>query len=453
MTLLSIHQQHQMNSIALPHINYGRTCHRAVLMAMCVSIVVGCSRKSDSQPRADRARQPVPVTAAVAVSRNVPIELRAIGTVRAYASVPVKSRVDGQVARIAFAQGAHVNQGDLLVQIDPRPFEAARDQAAAILERDKASLENAEIEMRRTDELAGTKAVPASQIDANRAKVATLRATVAADKAALDLANLQLSFCSIRAPISGRVGMKLVDEGAMARNNDTTLAIINQIRPVYVDFSVPEQSLLDIRRAAKDGPLQVDIALPETGTRTVRGELAVINNEVDTSTGTVLLRAVCPNSDEALWPGQFVSVTLQVGTLSNATVVPSQAIQASQNGDFVFVVNSDQTVAKRSVRTGVMWAGYTVVTEGVSPGESVITDGHLRLVPGSKVKQTDPASARAGQTPFPEPAGDAAASADSAKQPGVTDNATPNPNNNSEAGRSKESVPHADQSTPAVKAR
>jgi len=395
----------------------------------------------------------VPVTAAVAVSRNVPIELRAIGTVRAYASVPVKSRVDGQVARIAFAQGAHVNQGDLLVQIDPRPFEAARDQAAAILERDKASLENAEIEMRRTDELAGTKAVPASQIDANRAKVATLRATVAADRAALDLANLQLSFCSIHAPISGRVGMRLVDEGAMARNNDTTLAIINQIRPVYVDFAVPEQSLLDIRRAAKEGPLQVDIALPETGARPVRGELAVINNEVDTSTGTVLLRAVCPNSDEELWPGQFVSVTLQVGILSNATVVPSQAIQASQNGDFVFVVNSDQTVAKRSVRTGAMWAGYTVVTEGVSPGESVITDGHLRLVPGSKVKQTDPVSARTGQGQSPEPAEAAAASTDSVGQPGVTDNAIHNSNGKPRAGRAKESVPSADRSTPAVNAR
>lgn len=424
-----------------------------MLIAICVSILVGCSRKSDSQPRGDRARQPVPVTAAVATSRNVPIELRAIGTVRAYASVPVKSRVDGQVARIVFVQGAHVNQGDLLVQIDPRPFEAARDQAAAILERDRASLENAEIEMRRTDELAGTKAVPASQIDANRAKVATLRATVAADKAALDLANLQLSFCSIHAPISGRVGMRLVDEGAMARNNDTTLVIINQIRPVYVDFAVPEQSLLDIRRAAKDGPLQVDIALPETGTRSVKGQLAVINNEVDTSTGTVLLRAVCQNSEEELWPGQFVSVTLQVGTLSNATVVPSQAVQASQNGDFVFVVNGDQTVAKRSVRTGVMWAGYTVVTEGVSPGESVVTDGHLRLVPGSKVKLTDPVSAKTGQGPPSEPAGVAAPATDSASQPGVTENSTSIPHNNFGAGRDKESVPAAGQSTSEAKAR
>ncbi|MGC8989617.1 MAG: efflux RND transporter periplasmic adaptor subunit [Verrucomicrobiia bacterium] len=420
---------------------------------MCVSIVVGCSRKSDSQPRADRAGQPVPVTAAVAISRNVPIELRAIGTVRAYASVPVKSRVDGQVAKIAFVQGAHVNQGDLLVQIDPRPFEAARDQAAAILERDKASLENAEIEMRRTDELAGTKAVPASQIDANRAKAATLRATVAADKAALDLASLQLSFCSIHAPISGRVGMRLVDEGAMVRNNDTSLAIINQIRPVYVDFAVPEQSLLDIRRAAKNGPLQVDIALPETGARSVKGELAVINNEVDTSTGTVLLRAVCQNNDEELWPGQFVSVTLRVGALSNATVVPSQAIQASQNGDFVFVVNSDQTVAKRSVHTGPLWAGYTVVTEGVSPGESVVTDGHLRLVPGSKVKLVDRVAARAGQGPPSEPARAAAPATDSASQSGVTQNSIPGPNNSSGAARSKESVPTADQSIPAVKAR
>lgn len=381
---------------------YFRLCHIA-LAVMCGLILAGCGRVKDPRPGADRSRQPVPVTVAPVVSKDVPVELRAIGTVRPYATVPVKSRVDGQVAKIAFTQGAHVKEGDLLVQIDPRPYEAARNQAAAILERDKALLENAVIEMRRTDELSGTKAVPASQIDANRARVANLRATVAADQAALDLADLQLSFCSIRAPVSGRAGIRLVDEGAMVRNNDTTLVVINQTRPVYIDFAVPEQSLHEIRRAAQQRPLQVEVTTPQLGLRSVHGELAVINNEVDTSTGTVLVRAVCPNTEEELWPGQFVSVTLRLSVLSNAVVVPSQAVQVSQNGEFVFVVNSDQTVARKPVKTAQQWAGYTVISDGLVPGESVVTDGHLRLVPGSKIKVTPPVSVLAGRTNSAEP--------------------------------------------------
>ncbi|MCX8107278.1 MAG: efflux RND transporter periplasmic adaptor subunit, partial [Verrucomicrobiae bacterium] len=220
----------------------------------------------------------MPATVDHAIARDVPLQLRAIGTVRPFATLPIKSRVDGQIAKIAFVQGAKVNKGDLLVQIDPRPFEAARNQAAAILERDKALLENAEIEMRRTDELAGTRAVPASQIDANRARVANLRATVAADTAALELANLELSFCSIHAPISGRVGTKLVDEGAMVRNNDTVLVVINQTQPVYIDFAIPEQSLAQVKRAAEEGPLKVEITPSQPGAEALDGELAVINN-------------------------------------------------------------------------------------------------------------------------------------------------------------------------------
>lgn len=372
------------------------TACAAVILAATMG-VTGCSREHNSPTGSPRTGQAVPVATAVAERKDVPLQLRAIGTVRPYASVSVKSRVDGQIARVGFAQGGEVKQGDLILQIDDRPFAAARDQAAAILERDRVSLQNAEIDMRRTDDLAGSKAVPASLVDANRAKVATLKATIQADQAALELARLQLSFCSIYAPITGRVGMRLVDEGAMVRNNDTVLAVINQLRPVFVDFAVPEQSLPAIRRAAAGVRLPVEMSVSGPDASLLRGTLDVVNNEVDTATGTVMLRAVFSNDNEELWPGQFVNVVLKVGELGGATVVPSQAVQVSQNGEFVFVVNPDQTVSKRTVALGPQWHAYIVIDNGVTAGETVVTDGHMRLAPGAKVSATAP-------TPSPESA-------------------------------------------------
>jgi multidrug efflux system membrane fusion protein len=340
---------------------------------------------------------PIPVLAAAAAQKNMPVEATAIGTARAFASIAVKARVDGQLARVAVKQGDEVAKGGLVFQIDPRPFEAALNQAEAILARDAASLENAEADMRRTDELAGTKAVPATVIDANRAKAATLRGSVAADNAALESAKLQLSFCSIVSPVNGRLGLLLVDEGNMVKNNDTTLAVINQTRPIYVDFAVPEQLLPQVRAAAAAGRVKVEATLPQSTEAGAAGELAVINNQVDSTTGTVMLRAVFPNQEEKLWPGQFLNLTLTLGQLANATVVPSQAVQTSQSGEFVFVVKPDGTVEKRPVRLGLSRAGETVVQQGIAPGETVVTDGQLRLVPGAKVEVKIPGQAPAGK--------------------------------------------------------
>ena len=337
--------------------------------------------------------------AVTAAQKNMPVELTTIAAARAFASISVKARVDGQLARVAFKQGDEVKKDALVFQLDPRPFQAALDQAEAILARDAASLDNALADMRRTDELAATKAVSASLIDANRAKVATFRASIGADKAAVESARLQLSFCSIVSPVNGRLGLLLVDEGNMVKNNDTILTMINQTRPLYVDFSVPEQFLGQLRDAAAAGQVKAEASAPQqTGPRAV-GQLEVINNQVDSGSGTVLVRAVFPNQDEQLWPGQFLNITLTLGQLTNVVVVPSQAVQISQNGEFVFVVKPDATVEKRLVTLGLMRAGEAVIQSGVQPGETVVTDGQLRLVPGSKVDIKTP-----GQAPAPKPA-------------------------------------------------
>jgi multidrug efflux system membrane fusion protein len=362
----------------------------------CLALLSGCTPKQDRARSGPRPSLAVAVTVAEAVQKNVPIQLNAIGAVRAYASVSIKARVDGQLARAGFKQGEEVKKGDLVFLIDPRPFDAALSQAEANLARDRASLENAEIDMRRTDELAGTKAVPATVVDANRAKVASLRATVAADQAVIESAKLQVSYCYITAPVSGRVGLLLVDEGNMVKNNETVLAVINQIRPTYIDFAVPEQSLPDVRRAAASGRLRVEATVPQHPETRVSGELEVINNQVDTTTGTILLRAVLPNQDELLWPGQFVSVCLTLGDLTNAVVVPSAAVQSSQSGEFVFAVKPDASVEKRLVTLGPERDGQMVIRNGVRSGETVVTDGQMRLAPGARVsiKTNVPPAAR-----------------------------------------------------------
>jgi multidrug efflux system membrane fusion protein len=365
---------------------------RPATVAALTIAAAGCS-KSDHSPSGPTVGQakgqgmPVPVATALAFEKTVPIEFSTIGTARALASVSIKTRVDGQLSRVAVKPGDEVKKGELVFEIDPRPFQTALRQAEAVLARDVASLENAESDMKRTDELAGTKAVPATVVDANRAKVASLKASVEADRAAVHTAELQLSFCSIASPVNGRLGLLMVDEGNMVKNNDTILAVINQTKPIYVDFAVPERVLPDVRDAAARGRLGVRASTPPRPDARAVGTLEVINNQVDTTTGTLLLRARFDNADERLWPGQFLNVTLTLGQLTNATVVPSAAVQTGQNGEFIFVVKPDTSVEKRPVMLGPLRDGETVILSGVKPGEKVVTDGQLRLVPGAKVSE------------------------------------------------------------------
>jgi multidrug efflux system membrane fusion protein len=382
-----------------------KTARWLLAFALLAGAGPGCSRSPGAGPAGSPMAPgkgkgpPVPVLAAAATQKTVPLEVTAIGNARAYASISVKARVDGQLTRVAFKQGDEVKQGDLIFQIDPRPFQAALDQAEAVLARDRVSLDNAEADMRRTDELAGTKAVSATVVDANRAKVAALRASVAADKAAVENARLQVSFCAIRSPVNGRTGLPLVDEGNMIKNNDTLLAVVNQTRPIYVDFAVPERFVQDVRDAAARGHLRVAVATPQRAEERALGQLEAVNNEVDSTTGTLMLRAVFPNPDERLWPGLFLNVTLTLGQVANATVVPTQAVQTSQNGDFVFVVRPDATVEKRLVTPGPAREGETVIQAGLKPGETVVTDGQLRLVPGAKVDVKMPGPPAAPEAP------------------------------------------------------
>ena len=375
------------------------------ILAATVALVLalnGCSREAAGPtgapiPKAKGAGLPVPVLAAVAVQKDVAIKLAAIGNARAFASVAIKARVDGQLAGIHFKPGAEVKQGDVIFELDPRPFQAAVALAQAVQTRDEASLKNAELDMRRTDELADTKAVSASVVDANRAKVAALRATVAADEAVRRTAELQLSFCTIAAPINGRMGLVPVDAGNMVKNNDTVLAVLNQIRPVYVDFAIPERSLAAVRAAKAGQRLRVEATAPDQVEPPAVGELEVVDNQVDASTGTVLLRAIFPNATDQFWPGQFLNVSLDVGQLTNAVVVPAPAVQIAQEGEFVYVVGAAATVEKRLVTLGPVREGEAVIAKGVRAGETVVTDGQLRLVPGAKadVKKSDPPAAPA----------------------------------------------------------
>jgi multidrug efflux system membrane fusion protein len=334
----------------------------------------------------------VPVIASVAQEKTVPLVLEAIGNARPSASVALKTRVDGQLASVQFKPGDEVKKGDIIFEIDPRPFQTALRQAEALQARDAASLTNALLELRRSEDLAATQIVSASLLDTSRATVESLRAQVDADKAAVRTATLQLSFCTIVAPVNGRVSLVYLDAGNMVKNNDTVLAVLNQTRPVYVDFAVPEQSLAAVRSAAATGPLRVMAAIPGNADTPDVGELQVVDNQVDATTGTVLLRGVFANEFERLWPGQFVSVTLTLGQVTNAVVVPAQAVQTSQEGEFVFVVKTDSTVEKRLVKLGPVRSGEAVIESGVKAGETIVTDGQLRLVPGAKADVKVPGS-------------------------------------------------------------
>jgi len=356
------------------------------LTAGFLLFVAGCSQSDQAAGEKPPQMPPTPVTAVAVKQKDVPLQLHAIGSVHPYSTVSIKSRVDGQLAKVGFKEGDEVKEGDLIFTIDPRPFETALHEVEANLARDTASLQNAEADMRRTDELATTKAVAATVVDQNRAKVASLKGTVAADQAAVESATVQLSFCYIHAPITGRIGVLLVNAGNMVKNNDTILATINQIQPTYVDFSVPEQDLPAVRDRMSSDPMTVQVTISRQPGRHAQGELKLINNQVDQATGTVLLRAEFPNRDEWLWPGQFVDAALTLQVETNVVVVPAEAIQFSQQGRYLVVVKPDQTVEFRPVEIGDSLSGEAVVKKGVQPGELVVTSGQLRLQPGSKVQ-------------------------------------------------------------------
>jgi len=358
---------------------------KVALAAVILAAAVGCSKKD---PRAGAPPEAAPVTVASVARQDVPVEVRAIGHVEPFTTVALKARVGGQVLRVGFQQGQDVRKGDLLFQIDPRPYQAALAQARAQLERDRAIARNAEEDVKRYTDLAQKDYVTREQYDSTRAAAAAAVATTKSDDAAVQNAQLQLSYCTVTAPISGRTGSVLVNPGNMVKgNDDNPLVVLNQVQPVYVSFSVPESSLAQIRQRLRPGEkLKVLAAASGNPSNTQTGELSFLNNAVDPGTGTILLKATFPNGNEALWPGEYVDVVLTLATEPKAIVVPAQAVQTGQAGQYVWVVKKDLTVESRPVTLSRTQGPLAIVAKGLQEGERVVTDGQLRLAPGAKVQ-------------------------------------------------------------------
>jgi len=351
------------------------------VMAIVVAIPVSCSKEKPAPPRT------VPVIAESADQRNIPLQVRTIGNVEAYNAVSIKSMVGGEVAGVYFKEGQDVRKDALLFKIDPRPYEAALRQAEAALARDAAQARNAEEQAKRYAILVQKDYVSKDQNDQIRANADALAAAVDADKANVENFRLQLAYCTIRSPINGRAGSVLVNAGNVIKANDITLTTVNQIMPIYVTFSIPEQNLADIKKYSASGDLKVEAVIPGDEKRMVQGELTFIDNAVDKTTGTIKLKGTFANRDERLWPGLFVDVILTLTTERNRVVVPSQALQTGQQGQYVYVIKQDDmSVELRLVTPGRTYENWTVIDKGVAPGERVVTDGQLRLVPGAKVE-------------------------------------------------------------------
>jgi membrane fusion protein, multidrug efflux system len=334
-----------------------------------------------------RGREAVPVLVATAVQKAVPVQLRAVGNVEAYATVSVKSQVTGVLNQAHFREGQDVKKGQLLFTIDPRPFEAALKQAEANLARDTAQVKNLREQVRRYAELVAKQYVSREQYDQIKTNADAAESVVDADKAAVENAKVQLSYCYIYSPVNGRVGSLLVNEGNLVRVNDAApLVIINQINPINVSFAVPEQHLADLRRHMAGGRLRVAATFQSDDGRPEEGFLAFVDNAVDRSTGTIKLKAEFTNGERRLWPGQFVNVALTLATQGDAVVVPAEAIQVGPEGQQVFVVKDDKRVEMRSVTVGRTQEGQAIIAKGVAAGEVVVREGQFLLGPGSRVE-------------------------------------------------------------------
>jgi multidrug efflux system membrane fusion protein len=368
-----------------------RNPFKAILIA--VALVAGALgmvflTRSEGTPQRERREPMVPVKVAVAALKAVPVEIRAVGTVEAYATVSIKSRVDGQLVGVHFREGQDVRKGDLLFTIDPRSYEAALKEAQARLERDIALMDKAERDARRYAELVAKNFVSSDKYEQFRANFESLRATADADRATVERARLQLEYCTIRSPLAGRTGRLLVDEGTQIKANDDKAGMvdISQVMPIYVGFAVPQQNLSAIKTHMARGELKVAAEIPESRLPPEEGTLSFLDNKVNSQTGTVLLKGSFANASRHLWPGQFVTATLTLETRSDAVVVPAVAVQVGQTGQFVYVVKPDMTVESRAVVPGLVVGDSVVIDTGLAAGETVVTEGQLRLVPGTKVQ-------------------------------------------------------------------
>ena len=339
----------------------------------------------------------VPVTVDMAKTGDMPINLPGLGTVQAFNTVTIKAQVDGQLQRIAFREGQEVKAGDLLAQIDPRPFQAQLDQATAKKAQDEALLANAKQDLQRDQNLVQRKYASQQTYDTEKALVAQLTAQVQGDAAAIDQAQIQLGFTRITSPIDGRTGVRLLDVGNIVRTTDSTgIVVVTQLKPISVLFTLPEEDLPEIQRAMRSGTLPVT-ALTSDGKDVLgKGTLMLVDNEIDASTGTIRLKARFPNENESLWPGQFVNVRLLLRTEQNVVIVPSTAVQRGAQGLYAYVVRPDKRVELRWLQVGTIANGKAVITKGIATGEQVVIGGQYRLEPGTLVEARAASAAPSG---------------------------------------------------------
>jgi multidrug efflux system membrane fusion protein len=328
-----------------------------------------------------------PVVAATVEQKDVPQQLRAIGAVEPYSTVAVKTQITGELTGVFFKEGEDVKKGQLLFTLDKRPLEAELKKAEGTLAKDQAQAEHARVQQQRYEALLSAGVVSKEEYEQFRSSAKTMDAVVAADRADVENARVQLLYCSIYSPLNGRTGGLMVHQGNEVKANDVPVLVnINQVEPIYVTFTVPEQNLAEIKKYSSQKKLRVEARIPNDSRGKVLGTLSFIDNAVDQTTGTIKLKGQFPNSDRRLWPGQFVDAVLTLRALPNAIVVPSQAVQNGQQGPFVFVIKNDMTVEARPIVVSQNENGQAVVQSGLTPGERVVTDGQLRLVPGSKVQ-------------------------------------------------------------------
>jgi len=352
----------------------------ASLLALTVIPASACHKD------APRVRPTVPVAVAKVERRTLPQDIGAVGSVTPIQTVSVRAQVTGTLVQVAFREGDEVRPGQLLFQLDARPFRAALDQAVANLAKDRATLVNANQEVARYQVLVQNDLATQEQFDQFKANADGAAAAVAADSAAVEQARLNLEYCTIRSPIAGRTGSLLIREGNLVTANGATpLVIINQLRPIAVSFSVPQQFLDEIQAYNARSRLAVEIRPSDDSTSRRTGTLAFINNQVDTATGTIQLKATFANADRALWPGEFVEVRLVLTVERDVLTVPSPAVMTGENGTYVYVVSGDQTARAQSVTVGRQVGEYVVIAKGLAEGQEVVTDGQLLLVPGAKV--------------------------------------------------------------------
>lgn len=350
-------------------------------------------RAQNAKP--SKAAPAAQVSVATVVQQTVAVRVQAIGNVEAYATVALKARVDGQIVEVNFKEGQKVRRGAVLFRIDPRPFEVAMRQAEANLMRDTAQMEQTRSQERRYQELLQKNFVSREAYAQIRTNAETAAAVVQASKAAVDNARLQLGYCSIRSPLDGFVGKVMLQKGNLAKANDSNpLVVINQMQPIYVNFAVPEKLLATIRDHMAKDRLTVDARAPDSDQPAAVGTLSFVDNAVDAATGTIRLKAVFPNKDSALWPGQFVNISLRLYEQKDALVVPAQAVQAGPKGQYVYVINADMRAEVRKIELDRIDGDNAIVASGLNKGETVVVKGQLRLAPGAKVVIAEPTTAK-----------------------------------------------------------